>query len=127
MQELLTLNHQDKFKSQRGGSNETIWCKREIPWPQNFILSGSTKSRVSNDYLYISQWVAGFSTIIREETDLATKIHMLEDVACDFGWQSAEGTHAALLCKMEEGKMNWEIHKKGSHSTCTQGARWCSG
>ena len=54
----------------------------------------------------MSQWVVGFSTIIREETDLAAKNHMLEYLADimedsnDFGWQSAKGVHAVLLCKM---------------------------
>ena len=31
LQELQTLNHKAKFKSQRGGTNKTIWCKREVP------------------------------------------------------------------------------------------------
>ena len=78
LQELQTLNHQGKCKFQRGGSTETVLCKQEIPWPQNFILSCSTKYRTSYDNLSMSQWVAGFGAIIREETNLATKTHMLE-------------------------------------------------
>ena len=73
LQELQAINLQGKFKSQHGGVNETIWCKREVPWPQNFILSGSNKSRTSYDSLSMSQWVSGFTTIIREESDIETK------------------------------------------------------
>ena len=114
LQELQAINLQGKFKSQRGGVNETVWCKREVPWPQNSILSGSNKARTSYDSLSMSQWVSGFSTIIREESNIETKNLMLEYLADlmedshDFGWQSAKGAHAVLLCKMEENKVNWD-------------------
>ena len=113
LQELQAINLQGKFKSQCGGVNETVWCKREVPWPQNFILSGSNKSRTSYDSLSMSQWVSGFATIIREELDIETRNSMLEYLADlmedshDFDWQSAKGAHAVLLCKMEENKINW--------------------
>ena len=68
LQELRTLNEQGKFKSQRGGS-DTVYCKHEVPWPHNYILTGNTKSRASYDNLSMSQWVAGFSQIIREHND----------------------------------------------------------
>ena len=55
LQELQAINLQGKFKSQRGGSGETVYCKREVPWPHNFILSGSSKSRISYDNLSMSQ------------------------------------------------------------------------
>ena len=30
----------------------------------------------------------------------------------DFSWQSAKASHAVLLCRMEEGKVEWhETHK----------------
>ena len=113
LQELQAINMQGKFKSQRGGSSDTVWCKREVPWPQNFILSGSSKSRTSYDNLSMSQWVSGFSAIIREESDPETKNQMLEylsdimEDSHDFGWQSAKAAHAVLLCKMEENKISW--------------------
>ena len=69
-----------KFKSQRGGS-ETIWVKNEIAWPHNLVLSGSSKTRVTYDSLSLSQWVSGFATIIKDETDLETKNKMLEYLA----------------------------------------------
>ena len=55
LQELQAINLQGKFKSQRGGVNETIYCKHEEPWPQNFILSGSNKTRTSYDNPSMSQ------------------------------------------------------------------------
>ena len=30
----------------------------------------------------------------------------------DFGWASAKGAHALILCKMEEGKVDWSMTEK---------------
>ena len=35
----------------------------------------------------------------------------MED-AQDFGWASAKGAHALLLCRMEEGKVEWHMTEK---------------
>ena len=92
--------------------------KKEVPWPQNFILSGTTKSRTTYDSLTMSQWVSGFSQIIREETDPQTKNFMLDylsdimDDSQDFGWPSAKGAHAVLLCQMEQDKIQWHETSK---------------
>ena len=64
------------------------------------------------------QWVSGFCLIIKDENNVATKNAMLEymselmEDAQDFGWASAKGAHAVLLCRMEEGKVNWAMTKK---------------
>ena len=47
---LTDLNEAGKLKSQRGGS-DTIFVKRHVPWPQNFVLGGNNKSRLSYDNL----------------------------------------------------------------------------
>ena len=117
LQELRTLNEQGKFKSQRGGS-DTIYCKNEVPWPHNYVLTGSTKSRASYDSLSMSQWVAGFCQIIKEQNDPTTKNQMLDymsdlmEDSHDCGWQAAKGCHAVLLVKMEEGKIAWNDTNK---------------
>ena len=117
IRELQAVHPQGKFKSQRGGS-DTYWCRREVPWPQNHILSGTSKSRVSYDNLSMAQWIAGFCTIIKEESNVQTKNNMLSYVSdlmedChDFGWQSAKGAHAVVLCHMEENRVNWEETNK---------------
>ena len=80
IKELQAMHPQGKFKSQRGGS-DTYWCKREVPWPQNHILSGTSKSRVSYDNLSMAQWVSGFCAIIKEESNVQTKNNMLIYVA----------------------------------------------
>ena len=36
---------------------------------------------------------------------------IMED-AQDFGWPSAKGAHALILCRMEEGKVNWLMSQK---------------
>ena len=103
---------QGKLKSQRGG-NQDIMVKRKVDWPQNFVLTGTTKTRPSYDALSIFQWVAGFGRIIQEESNAEIKNCMLEyltelmEDAQDFSWTSAKASHAVLLCRMEEGRVDW--------------------
>ena len=114
LKELNSLTDKGKFKYQRGGS-ETVWVKKEVPWPQNHILSGSNKSRICYDALCNSQWVAGLSCIIREESDPNIRNHMLEymtdlmEDSHNFGWSAAKASHTVLLCRMEmeEAKVTW--------------------
>ena len=73
IRQLVKINEQGKFRSQRGGV-ENVWVKREVPWPQNYILGGSNKTRISYDSLSMSHWVSGFSQIIREEKIPKSKI-----------------------------------------------------
>ena len=116
--ELHAIQNKGKFRSQRGGPKDNYWCKKEVPWPQNYILSGTSKSRATYDSLTMSQWVCGFSNIIREETDLETKNFMLDylsdimEDSQDFGWPFAKGAHAVLLCKMEQDKIQWHETSK---------------
>ena len=57
--------------------------------------------------------MAGFCAIIREEKSTKVKNAMLDymsdlmEDAQDFGWASAKGAHALILCRMEEGKLDW--------------------
>ena len=140
IRDLQTAPEKGKLKSQRGGS-ETVYVKREIPWPQNFILGGSTRTRVSYDSLSIGQWVSGFATIIKDEKDQKIKQNMLEylseimEDSHDFGWGAAKGAHAVLLCKMEEGRLDWSdtikidrvrrayAHKVQSHNPNAPGTK----
>ena len=82
------------------------------------FLAGTSKNRVRYDSLPIFQWVAGICTIMREETSVKSKNAMLEYVTelmedtQDFGWSSVKGAHALLLCRMEEGKIEWHMTGK---------------
>ena len=49
LQELRTLNEQGKFKSQRGGS-DTVYCKNDVPWPHNYILTGNSLGPLMTAY-----------------------------------------------------------------------------
>ena len=57
-------------------------------------------------------------TTIREEKQTKARKAMLEYVsdimgnAQDFGWASAKGAHALILCKMEEEKFDWSMTEK---------------
>ena len=117
LKELTTLNEKGTFKSQRGG-NEQIFVKRQVPWPQKCVLSGTDKNKVSYDSFTAFQWVCGLCNIISEEKNVKTKHCMLDymteimEDAQDFGWASAKGAHALLLCRMEECKVNWHMTEK---------------
>ena len=43
LKELASLNEQGMFKSQRGGHDQ-LTVKHKVPWPQNHILAGTSKS-----------------------------------------------------------------------------------
>ena len=101
-----------RVKSQRGGPGE-ISVKRIVDWPQNFILTGSQKTRPTYDDLNITQWVSGFVRCIQEEKSEANKACMLDylgnimEDASDFSWESAKAAHAILLTNMEADRLNW--------------------
>ena len=98
LQELAKINEQGKFRSQRGNNDQVI-VKQQIPWPQNHVLAGTSKARITYDSLSIFQWMAGFSSIIREEKNTKVKNAVLDymsdlmEDAQDFGWASAKGAH----------------------------------
>ena len=50
-----------------------------------------------------------------EEQNIDTKNAMLDylsELMEDFSWQSAKASHAVLLCRMEEGKVEWSETSK---------------
>ena len=99
-----------KVKSQRGGQVD-VFVRTRVKWPHEFILSGSSKERISYDQLSMPQWMAGFCRTMREETNLNLRDHMLNylidlmDDATDFSWSAAKASHAVLLCCMEQGEV----------------------
>ena len=99
-----------RIKSQSGGSVD-IFVKEKVKWPHEYVLAGSTKDRVSYNQLNITQFMAGFCQIMREESCQTTKDHMLDyiisllDDSNDFSWQAAKASHTVLLCRMEQGKV----------------------
>ena len=115
--ELAALNEQGKFKLQRGGKDQ-VTVKQQVPWPQNYVLAGTAKTRTTYDSLSIFQWIPGMCAIIRKEKQIQVRNAMLEYVSNimedtqDFGWASAKGAHALILCKMEEGKVDWSMTEK---------------
>ena len=97
-----TPNVSSDLKGGPGGLNENFCCKREVPFPQNHIFSGTSKQRVTYDSLSMAQWVSGFCSIIKEENDVKLKNHMLSYAAdlmedCDdFGSQRQPKGHTQL-------------------------------
>ena len=99
-----------KIKSLRGGAVEVL-VQNKVKWPHEYVLSGSSKERVSYDQLSVLQWVAGFCRIMKEEKNSDSKDFMLDylvsllDDAQDFSWEAAKASHAVLLCRMEQGEV----------------------
>ena len=99
-----------KIKSQRGGAVD-VFVSHKVRWPQESVLSGQNKDRITYNQLSPVQWMAGFCRSIREESDTKIREHMLEyvidllDDATDFSWASAKASHAVFLCRMEQGEI----------------------
>ena len=105
-----------RLKSQRGGPGD-ITVKRLVDWPQNFILTGSRKTRPSYDDLTMAQWVSGFVRGVQEKS-VAARASMLDylgnlmEDASDFSWESAKAAHAIVLTNMEADRLNWTETEK---------------
>ena len=97
-------------KSQRGGPTD-VYVGNRVKWPQEYVLTGQSKERVTYNHLIPIQWMARFCQIMREDPVLENRdfmldyvINLLEDVI-DFSWSSAKASHAVLLCRIEQGKI----------------------
>ena len=96
-----------KIKSQRGGVEVMVKNR-----PHEFVLTGSTKERVSYDHLAPIQWMAGFWRTMKEKKNVEMNEHMLDYVialledANDFSWAVAKASHAVSLCRMEQGEVS---------------------
>ena len=105
-------NETPKIKSKRGGTTEVLVNNR-VSWPQDHILGGPNKQRVSYDQLSLTQFVQGFAKNILEESNHSCReymLHYLADLmedANDFSWANAKASHAVLMCEMERGVVDW--------------------
>ena len=77
LKEIQEADKPGKIKSSRGGSVEVL-VKHKVKWPHEYILSGSSKERISYDHLSTIQWVAGSCRIMKEETNSNVKDCMLD-------------------------------------------------
>ena len=96
-----------------------MYVKQHVKWPHEYVLAGNNKDCVNYNQLNITQWMAGFCRIMREEKCEESKDCMLDyiksliDDANNFSWQSAKASHAILLCQMEQGEItNWSETEK---------------
>ena len=69
-------NDSVKIKSKRDGATDVLVNKR-MAWPQDHILGGPTKQRLSYDKLNLTQFVQGFAKNILEEPDENSRKCML--------------------------------------------------
>ena len=105
------------FKSKRGGNIDCV-VKNKVVWPQDTILGGHNRQRVTYDQLNLTQWIQGFAQNILDEKSHKTKDQMLQYLAdimvdaTDFFWQNTKATHAVLLCDMERGAVTWDNSDK---------------
>ena len=105
------------LKSKRGGNIDCV-VKHKVAWPQDTILGGHNRQRVTYDQLNLTQWVQGFAQNMLDQKSQKTKDQMLQylvDImadATDFSWQNAKAAHAVLLCDMERGAVTWDNSDK---------------
>ena len=105
-------NDTPKIKSKRGGASDILVNKR-VSWPQDHVLGGPTKQRLSYDQLNLTQFVQGFAKNILEESEHDCRekmLHYLAELmedANDFSWANAKASHAVLMCEMERGVVDW--------------------
>ena len=101
-----------RFRSQRT-PNSNVMVKKQIDWPQNFILVGPNKKHVAFDDLTCPQFVAGFLRSYQLISDCKTKENMIDymaslmEDASDFSFESARASHAVLLSSMEADRCDW--------------------
>ena len=121
LKELSGLNKkgiESKIKSQRGGSVD-VYVNQTVKWPHEFVLARTSKDRLNYNQLNITQWMAGFCRIMRDEESSQTRGHMLDyliallDDSNDFSWQAVKASHAVRLCRMEQGEIaSWAETEK---------------
>ena len=113
LKELSGLNKEgidSKIKSQRGGAVD-VYVNQSVKWPHEFVLAGTSKDRLNYNQFNITQWMAGYCRMMRDEENLQTRGHMLDyliallDDSNDFSWQATKASHAVLLCRMEQGEI----------------------
>ena len=81
-----------------------MYVKQRVKWTHEYVLAGNNKDRVAYNQLNITQWMAGFCRIMKEEKCEETKNSTLDYFIAllyntnDFSWQSAKASHAVLLC-----------------------------
>ena len=61
-------NKTPKIKSKRGGVTEVL-VTTKVSWPQDHVLGGPSKQRLSYDQLNLTQFVQGFAKNILQESD----------------------------------------------------------
>ena len=112
LHQLHDLNITGNFRSQRVGGTGDILVKKRVQWPQNYVLTGLSKTRPTYDSLNPFQWMAG---ALRGALDLPSneRDHKLEylasllEDASDFSFESAHACHAVVLTTMEQDKCSW--------------------
>ena len=82
-----------------GGGSVDVVVPHKIKWPPEYALTSSKKESVEYDPLSVTQWVAGFCHIMKEESHVENKEHMLDYLIKLL--EDVLPCHAVLLCRME--------------------------
>ena len=76
------LNEAGKLKSQRGGS-DMVWVKKQVPWPQNFVLGGTNLECRMTTLLYISKCVKSSRNFLNRMLDTLTRHFGTDSISLD--------------------------------------------
>ena len=117
LEELTQAQVQGTSQKLKSGRNRTVndTVKVHVHWPNEFIYVDNKDERVQPLYkdLTLSQWVWGYSLILKNETNTFKKQCMIAHLAEMMrisslnSWPIAKGIHSVILTEMEKGKLNW--------------------
>jgi len=102
-----------RVKSGRDRTGNEGIAKNYVQWPQELCYIGAERRRVKYDDLTLAQWMLGFTSIITQEenplhrANMCTYLSNISQDIVDIGFHPCKGSHAVLLCSMEEGRVNW--------------------
>ena len=98
-------DHDPKIKLKRGGGGGQliVLVSQKVVWPQEHILGGVSKQRITYDQLNLTQFVQGFAKNILEEQNpnfcesmLQYLADLMED-ATDFSWANAKASRFSYV------------------------------
>ena len=93
-----------KLKPWEGeGGTVEVMVANSIKWPYEYVLSGVAKEPITYDQLSVTQWVAGFGRIMKEEKNQEIKEHTLDYLVAlfDYTMTFLSSKPATTFCSSE--------------------------
>ena len=112
------LQPQGEFICCNAEHNGTKKKKVHVPWPNDHVFVGPSRTKVTYAQLNMEQFVYGYLKIVELEKSALVRAHMIDYLTkffqnvCDYGWTQVKGAHQVVLTSMEDGILTWENLKQ---------------